>query len=69
MELIETRIHSFVIRLWLEETNAEAGVFQWRGHITHIPSNQHRYFDKLKEMKQFVKQFLGSMDSSIQDSD
>jgi hypothetical protein len=55
--------------MWLEETAVEAGRSKWRGHITHIPSRQRHYFDDLEDMKQFVKRYLESMDSYIQNSD
>ena len=57
-KLPETSVHSFVIRVWLEETIDEAEEPKWRGHITHVPSNQRRYFDSLEDIKPIVKSYL-----------
>lgn len=68
-ELPESSTHSFVIRVWLEETADEADQTKWRGHITHVPSNQRRYFDDLENIKQIVKSYLERTDFEIQNSD
>ncbi len=57
MRLPEAVIHSFVIRIWLEESS-ESGAPAWRGHITHIPSNRRRYLQSACEIATFVQQFL-----------
>ena len=69
MSVDETPVHSFVIRVWSEETAPIAGQSVWRGHITHIPSNQRRHFDNLEDMKFFVKAYLENIDSQFQNSD
>ena len=61
MELPKTVTHSFIIRIWLEETAVEADKARWRGHITHIPSNQRRYIENLDAVKQFIIPYLQSM--------
>lgn len=55
--LPEETMWSFVIRIWLEDI-MEDGQIVWRGHITHVSSNQRRHFDDLENMQQFVKSFL-----------
>lgn len=62
MEHTETTTHSFIIRIWLEETALEAGKARWRGHITHIPSNK-RYFlnNRLEGIATFVVPYLEAM--------
>ena len=69
MELPESSTHSFVIRVWLEETADEAKRPKWRGHITHVPGNQRRYFDDLEDIKQIVKSYLDKTDFDIPISD
>jgi hypothetical protein len=54
----ETPIHSFTIRLWLEEVSATPEQARWRGHITHIPSNTRRYFEDLDDIKSFISSYL-----------
>lgn len=62
MELLdETIMHSFIIRIWLEEKAEETGTATWRGHITHIPSNQRRHIENLDAVKQFINPYLQSM--------
>lgn len=53
--------HSFVIRIWLEETAVESGTATWRGHITHIPSRERRYIENLDAITQFITYYLQSM--------
>jgi hypothetical protein len=54
----ETTIHSFTIRLWLEEANNLPDKSRWRGHITHIPSKSRRYFEDLDDIKPFISSYL-----------
>lgn len=68
-ELPEVNTHSFVIRVWLEEPANNTAQTKWRGHITHVPSNQRRYFDSLEDIKPIVKSFLESTDFDIPISD
>ncbi len=28
--------HTFIVKLWIEETAEEAGRATWRGHVTHV---------------------------------
>ena len=58
MGIPETAIHSFVVRIWLEEMVEETGQLRWRGHITHVPSNQRQYIEDLDEIKQFIARYL-----------
>jgi hypothetical protein len=50
--------HSFVIRIWLEESADEAGRTIWRGHITHVFTKKRRYFQRLDEISPFIQPFL-----------
>ena len=54
MDLLETTTHSFVIKIWLEETIEEAEEAVWRGRITHVPSGENRYVKELDEIVQCV---------------
>lgn len=56
--LPELTSHSFVIKIWLEETHSEAGTILWRGYITHIASGQKRYFQQLKDVLLFIDSYL-----------
>jgi len=58
MNVFEIDTHSFIVRIWLEETAEEAGRVTWRGHITHVPSGERRYFEELDGMAQFIIPYL-----------
>jgi hypothetical protein len=53
--------HSFVIRMWPEETAVEPGAIIWRGHITHVPGGERRYFQDLDALRQFIQPYQGNM--------
>jgi len=61
MDLFESDTHSFVIKIWLEETNAEARKAVWRGQITHVPSGQQSYFMDLDDILLFIQPHLKTM--------
>ena len=42
-DLLESYTHTFIIKIWLEETAAEVGQPVWRGHATHVASGQRRF--------------------------
>ena len=55
MDLPESKVHSFIVKLWLE---GESNLKTWHGHITHVPSGERRYFKKLSEITDFVSEYL-----------
>ena len=57
-------IHSFVVRIWLEEIAGKHGQTVWRGHVTHVPSNARCYFENLAVLPVFVASYL--RDSGVQ---
>ena len=61
MDLPEAGIHSFVVRIWLEEEASEAQDAVWRGHITHIPSGERRYIQQLRDLHVFITPYLEAM--------
>ena len=60
MDLPDINAHSFVIKIWMEETREEAGEFIWRGRIIHIPSNQQFYFTTLKQIPDFIQPYISA---------
>ena len=54
----EPFIHSFVIRVWLEETDTDTREAVWRGHITHIPGDERKYLKDLSEIPTFIEGYL-----------
>ena len=60
-ELFEFSTHSFIVKIWIEETADETSNPLWRGHITHVPSGSRRYLSRLDGMRSFIKPYLKSM--------
>lgn len=60
-DLFEAGPHSFIVKIWLEETLAETGRVVWRGHITHVPSGQRCYLKNLSEVAAFIEPYLQRM--------
>ena len=58
VELLEENVHSFIVRLWLEEVVQTSNPTKWRGHITHIPGNERRYIKDLDEINIFIMLYL-----------
>jgi len=61
MDPLESNIHSFIIKIWLEETAEEAGRVTWRGHITHVPGGERRYLQDLDKVAAFITPYLEEM--------
>lgn len=61
MDLYESNTHSFIIKIWLEETAEEASRATWRGNITHVPSGERRYVEDLDEIIVFIMPYLDRM--------
>ncbi len=61
-DCLELNTHSFIVKIWLEETSEETGRATWRGYITHVPSGERRYFQDLKTASAFIVDYLEQMD-------
>jgi hypothetical protein len=59
--MYDSHIHSFITKIWLEESADEAGQAVWRGTITHVPSGARRYLCRLDDIALFVAPYLRSM--------
>lgn len=53
--------HSFVVKVWLEESVEEAGEASWRGHVTHVPGQERRYLHTLDDIVDFIAPYLELM--------
>lgn len=58
METLEPNAHSFIVKVWLEETVDESGRAIWRGHITHVPTSKRQYFQDVDFVPTFIRQFI-----------
>lgn len=57
----EIDAHSFIVKIWLEETVAGTDVAVWRGLITQVPSGDRRYLENLDEIGAFILPYLERM--------
>lgn len=64
MNLLETPIQSFIIKIWVEEAD-EGGRARWRGHITHVPSGRRSYLRDLNCIEFFMMPYMKRMGVSF----
>jgi hypothetical protein len=58
MDQSESQVHSFIVKLWLEEPGNKAERLLWRGYVTHVPSGQRRYLNDLQDIVRFVESYV-----------
>jgi hypothetical protein len=58
MDIPEWKVHSFIVKLWLEDAGDETGSEGWRGYVTHVPSGKRRYLQKLDDIVSFVEPYV-----------
>lgn len=61
----EANVHSFIVKLWLEEDSNRKEMGGWHGHITHVPSGKRRYLKDLREIVAFIKPYVGEVDTTL----
>lgn len=57
MDLDESTVHSFIVKLWLEG-EGETNDLIWHGYITHVPSGSRRYLKALSDITDFVQEYI-----------
>ena len=57
MDIGESNVHSFIVKIWLEEESDRAKPL-WRGHITHVPTGERRYLKRLNDIRDFIERYL-----------
>lgn len=61
MDFTELQLHSFIIKLWLDEISNDTGGSRWHGQITHVPGGERKSFNDLTEITAFVEPYLLAM--------
>ncbi len=61
MSLIEENTHSFIVKIWLEETVEENGRATWKGYVMDVSTNQRHYLKNLTEIADFIAPYLERM--------
>ena len=59
--------HSFVIKLWIEQTAEEADEALWAGRISHVCSNDHRYVRHLRDVIDYLGPYLLDLGVAVDD--
>ncbi|HEX6716625.1 MAG TPA: hypothetical protein VF088_05910 [Pyrinomonadaceae bacterium] len=57
----EFHVHSFIVKVWLEEEATKDSRAIWHGHITHVPSSKKQYLKNLDEIALFIQPYLEAM--------
>lgn len=61
MDLTESTVHSFIVKLWLED-GGETKQPTWHGYVTHVPSGARRYLKTLSDITDFIGQYVDGAD-------
>lgn len=59
---MDVLVHSFVVRIWIEETAEETGRTLWRGDVTHAASKKRQRLSDLGQIAPFIKSYLKEID-------
>jgi hypothetical protein len=62
----QSEIHSFIVRLWVEETETGKNPPVWHGHITYVSSGERHYIRSLNEIPEFIQTHLDLNGGEIQ---
>jgi hypothetical protein len=65
MDTPEAKVHSFIVKVWLEEEGDEAGSACWHGHVTHVPSGERRYLRELSDILGFIKPYVAEIGAQV----
>ncbi len=57
---VQANSHSFIVKIWTEDSGEVAGRASWRGRITHVPSGQSKGFVNTDEIALFIWPYLHS---------
>jgi hypothetical protein len=68
MNLYERNTCSFIVKVWVEGNDDDAGVALWRGHITHVLSGKRQYFEDLTTIYSFITPYLEEIGVAIDQS-
>jgi hypothetical protein len=58
---IEPHTHSFILKLWLLKQEGTKAGQNWRGHITHVASDQRIYFGSFWELNRLLISYMQKM--------
>lgn len=60
LNLMNSDIHSFIVRIWPEKTDNQGQVVAWRGSVEHVGKQEQRvYFSALEDLTTFIQNQSG----------
>ncbi len=59
-------LHSFIVRIWLEERAAECACSVWRGSVTHVISGQRVHFCDIESLPSLIRPYLKAHSVELQ---
>jgi hypothetical protein len=62
MDAPESKVHSFIVKLWLEDAGDGTELAGWRGYVTHVPSGKRCYLQTLDDILSFVESYVPEVD-------
>lgn len=68
MDSFESNTHSFIVKVWLEETVEEVGRATWRGHMTHVLSGKRYSIKRLGDISSIIAPYLEKMGVELRSS-
>ncbi|MFN8488147.1 MAG: hypothetical protein U0350_11180 [Caldilineaceae bacterium] len=68
MESYEHNTCSFILKIWVEDSDYPTDAVLWRGHVTHVGSGKRQYFEDLSTALNFVLPYLKAMGIKIEKS-
>ena len=66
VDIGESKIHSFIVKVWLEDSEEDPDVTLLHGHITHVPSGERHYIRRVSEVPLFIRSHLGRMGITLE---
>jgi hypothetical protein len=65
MASLQEKDQTFIVRLWLEPSETDDSVPQWRGVIENVQNGKRRYLKDLNEITAFIVPYLEKMGGAI----
>ncbi len=58
MDSSESRVTSFIVKLWLERSDEPERQVAWHGKVTHVQGGEQHYVANLGDIAEFIVPFL-----------
>lgn len=58
MDKPQSKLQSFIVKVWLEQAGDDRAKNVLHGHVTHVPSGERRYLKRLSDITDFIAPYL-----------